>query len=201
MKKLFKYINPYFWIKKCIYIHKKNSLLKSFLKVGSLETDFMHHRIITPERLKIGRDVFMGEGIYISAKANISDRVMFGPQCMIIGGDHLFGVIGKYPAYLSHPIIEEAYKLITIEEDVWCGARTLILKNVKIGKGAVIGAGSVVVKDIPPYTVAVGNPCKPVRKIFSDEDLKNHLLLLKYDKNEIEQYISERNTYFPKGVN
>ena len=49
-------------------------------------------------------------------------------------------------------------KPVIIEDDVWIGTKTILLPGVHIGKGAIIGAGSVVTKNIPPYTIAVGNP-------------------------------------------
>ena len=54
---------------------------------------------------------------------------------------------------------------ITIGDGAWLGAGSIVLPGITIGKYAVIGAGSVVTKDIPDYTVAVGNPCRPIRKI------------------------------------
>lgn len=72
----------------------------------------------------------------------------------------------------SHPIIAEQRnngilisKPIHIEDDVWIGANSTICAGVTIGKGSVSGAGSVVVKDIPAGVVAVGNPCRVMRKI------------------------------------
>jgi acetyltransferase-like isoleucine patch superfamily enzyme len=53
---------------------------------------------------------------------------------------------------------------ITIKDGVWVGFGTLILPGVTIGEKAIIGAGSVVTKDIPAYTIAVGIPCKPIKK-------------------------------------
>ena len=52
---------------------------------------------------------------------------------------------------------------ITVEDDVWIGANSVILPGVHINKGAIIGAGSVVTKDIPPYAIAVGNPAKVIK--------------------------------------
>ena len=52
---------------------------------------------------------------------------------------------------------------VIIEDDVWIGARAIILPGVIIGKGSVIGAGAVVAKSIPPYSVAVGNPARVVK--------------------------------------
>jgi len=54
---------------------------------------------------------------------------------------------------------------IVVEDDVWIGANCVILPRVRIGEGAVIGAGSIVTKDIPSNVVAVGNPCKPIKEI------------------------------------
>lgn len=55
-------------------------------------------------------------------------------------------------------------KGIEIDEDVWTGAGVRVLDGVHIGRGAVVGAGSVVTKDIPPFTVNVGNPAKTIRR-------------------------------------
>lgn len=145
--------------------------------------------------IKIGKDVFLGESLFISAEVEIGDRVMFGPECMIIGGDHIFEQIGQYPRFII-PKNRENCKKIIIEEDVWFGSRVIILKNAYVKKGAVIGAGSVITKKLPPYCVSAGNPCKPLRKIFSDEELFQHMKLLKYSDIEIKNTIEERNTFF-----
>lgn len=58
---------------------------------------------------------------------------------------------------------------INIEEDVWIGSNSVILSGVTIGRGSIIGAGSVVTKNIPRYSIAVGNPAKVLKKRFSDE--------------------------------
>lgn len=63
-------------------------------------------------------------------------------------------------------------KPINIGENVWIGANATVLSGVTIGKNSVIGAGSVVTKDIPENVVAVGNPCRVLRAI-TDEDKKN----------------------------
>lgn len=63
-------------------------------------------------------------------------------------------------------------KPITIEDDVWIGANATVCGGVTIGKGSIIGAGSVVNKDIPPGVIAVGNPCRILREI-TEEDVIN----------------------------
>ncbi|MGQ3888992.1 type B chloramphenicol O-acetyltransferase [Legionella sp. CNM-1927-20] len=63
-----------------------------------------------------------------------------------------------------------------VGHDVWIGAEAMIMPGIKIGHGAVIGARAMVTKDVEPYTIVVGNPAKPIRKRFSDDQIK---LLLK----------------------
>lgn len=60
---------------------------------------------------------------------------------------------------------------IIIEDDVWVGSNVSILSGVTIGRGSVIGAGAVVTKDIPPYSIAAGNPCKVLKKRFDDSTI------------------------------
>ena len=74
-----------------------------------------------------------------------------------------FGVLGNY---LENKIaLEIDNKEIIIEDDVWIGFNSIILKGVKIGRGAIIGAGSIVTKDVEPWTLNVGNPIKAIKKL------------------------------------
>ena len=63
---------------------------------------------------------------------------------------------------------------VVIEDDVWVGSNAIILHSVKIGRGAVIGAGSVVTKDVEPYAVIVGYSAKKIKNRFSDEEIVIH---------------------------
>jgi maltose O-acetyltransferase len=117
---------------------------------------------ITPELTEIGDNVFIGERPHFSGPVTIEDNVMFGPRVMLLSGNHKFGVRGESPRFLE----PDPPKRIVIGRDAWLGAGVIVLDGVKIGEGAVIGAGSVVTKEIPPFVVAVGNPCRPIRNIF-----------------------------------
>lgn len=120
-------------------------------------------RTVAPEaKITIGNDVGVS-GCTISASKSISigDRVLIGSGTAIVDQDahpldpddrrHGVGKIGRAP--------------VVIEDDVFIGARTIVLKGVRIGKGCTIGAGSVVVKSIPPYSIAAGNPAKVIRSL------------------------------------
>ena len=85
-------------------------------------------------------------------KVSIGDNVMFGPHVMISTATHPIDPIKRRDTEFGKPII--------IGNDVWIGGNVSILPGVTIGHNCVIGAGSVVVHDIPDNSVAVGNPCK-----------------------------------------
>ena len=88
----------------------------------------------------------------------IGENVLIGPKVFISDSDHTFHD-PQTPIYLQ-PIL---YGPVTVEDDVFIGANVTILKNVHIGRGAVIGAGSDVVRDVPAYAVVVGNPGRVVK--------------------------------------
>lgn len=121
-------------------------------------------------------DGFGGSGVVICAatKVIIGDRVMIGANSTITDTDsHPIHFADRHPLAHGQPA-EYAYSKtvsapVVIEDDVFIGMHTLILKGVRIGRGAVIGAGSVVVKDIPAETIAAGNPARPLRKV-SEQD-------------------------------
>ncbi|MBQ8669396.1 sugar O-acetyltransferase [bacterium] len=92
------------------------------------------------------------------AKIKVGDNTFIGPNC------GFYTAIHPLKAEERNKGIESA-KPITIGKNVWIGGGVTILPDVTIGNGAVIGAGSVVTKDIPSNVVAVGNPCKVIKKI------------------------------------
>ena len=82
---------------------------------------------------------------------------------------------------------KEFDKDIVVEDDVWIGTRAIILKGVTIHKGAIVGAGAVVTKDVPPYSIVAGNPAKIVKMRFTDEEIKKHEAILLEKANKYEQ--------------
>jgi acetyltransferase-like isoleucine patch superfamily enzyme len=150
---------------------------------------FSDHR-----NIEVGDNVFIADNSVIAGiiPIKIGNNVMFGPEVMIMGGDHNMSVVGKPMRYVH---TGGRNIPIELEDDVWVGARVLILKGVKIHEGAVVGAGSLVTKALPPYSVNVGSPCKTLKCRFSKEDLKEHLKLVKskYTFEEIEKMYNEIN--------
>ncbi len=111
-------------------------------------------------------DIEIGENTYIGPYTCMSGaRIKIGKHCLIASHSGIYANNHNY-ADPTRNIKEQgnSYKGITIEDDCWLGCGVKVLDGVTIGKGSVIGAGAVVTKDIPPYSVAVGVPAKVVSK-------------------------------------
>ena len=106
------------------------------------------------------------------AKIYIEDYALFGPGVTIITGDHRKDIIGKHIIELTDADkTSEDDQDVVIGKGAWIGAGAIILKGVHIGADAIVAAGSVVTKDIPPYSLAVGNPCRVIRKITEKDHM------------------------------
>ncbi len=105
----------------------------------------------------IGRD---NDFNCLLAKVKIGSYVMTGPEVMFITGDHRMDVVGRRMIEISNDEkLPENDQDIIVEDDVWIGARSIILKGVTIGRGAVVAAGSIVTKNVEPYSVVGGGSC------------------------------------------
>lgn len=121
-----------------------------------------------------GNHIYIGpRAVFLAANANIKigDYVMLGPEVMIITGDHRTDVIGEYMYNVKEKLPENDAEVI-IENDVWIGARSILLKGVKIGEGSIIAAGAVVVKDVPPYSIYINKD--KIFPRFTNEELELH---------------------------
>ena len=132
----------------------------------------------------VGDDVFFGPSnlFMCSSKApiTIGNHVMFGPNVTMISGDHRIDIPGRYMSEIKdNDKLQENDLPIVLEGDNWIGANAIILKGVKIGVGAVVAAGAVVTKDVPPYKIVGGVPAKVISERFNDEQLKIHLEIMK----------------------
>ena len=125
--------------------------------------------ILSPLMVDYGYNIYIGEGSFLNhniylmdcAKITIGKKCFIGPNC------------GFYTAI--HPTIVEKRneglemaKPITLSDNIWIGADVTILPGIKIGEGSIIGAKSLVSKDIPAGVIAFGNPCKVVKRVIDN---------------------------------
>lgn len=102
-----------------------------------------------------------GGCLWATDSITIGNHVNIGANCIIMDGDiHNIDWKLRHIDRTSEFPIPYKHRPITIEDDVWIGANSIILKGVTIGARSIIGAGSVVTKDIPADCIAAGNPCK-----------------------------------------
>lgn len=125
----------------------------------------------------VGKDVNIERGAQITSKMRVGDRsgvginammhgeviigdnVMMGPECIVYTRNHAF-------ADVNIPMRDQGFSEehpVIIGNDVWIGGRVIILPGVKVGDGAIIGAGAVVTKDVPDYAIVGGNPAKVIK--------------------------------------
>lgn len=128
--------------------------------------------------ISIGDWCYIGEGarVWSSSSIRIGDRVLISHNVNIF--DSLTHPVNarqrheqfKAIAESGHPgSIDLGEKPVILGDDAWIGANAIILRGVTIGKAAIVGAGSVVTRDIPPFTIVSGNPANIVREITPDE--------------------------------
>lgn len=144
--------------------YRTELLKKLFKKTGE------HIYIEPPFHCDYGSNISVGEKFYANFdciildvnEVVIGDNVLFAPKVCVFTAGH------PIDADVRNSFVEYGKK-VTIGNNVWVGGCTVINPGVTIGNNVVIGSGSVVTKDIPDNVIAVGNPCKVLRKI-TDED-------------------------------
>lgn len=145
----------------------RNLFLRFYLdRIGNRSNVQMRCRFLNGRRVSLGANNVVNFGCtFDGRKFNITtgDNVSIGPEASIL-------TLGHDP---QSPDFADKGGDITIGDRVWIGYRALILPGVKIGDGAVVGAGSVVTKDVEPFTIVAGNPAKPIGQ--RNKDLRYEL--------------------------
>ncbi|KIW02035.1 uncharacterized protein PV09_06538 [Verruconis gallopava] len=126
-----------------------------------------------PVHVDYGTNLKVGEGVFINFNCTFLDtctitvgaRTLLGPNVSLFSGTHPLD-----PAVRRGTAGPELGRPITIGEDCWIGGNAIILPGVKLGRGVVVGAGSVVTKDVPDFWVVAGNPARMLRKIETTMD-------------------------------
>lgn len=109
--------------------------------------------------IEIGDDSSLGIDCMIPYDLKVGKDVMMGPYVTIVGENHNFArrdIPMRLQGYQKFPPVR-------IEDDVWIGACAIILPGITIGRGAIIAAGAVVTKDVPPYAICGGNPARVIK--------------------------------------
>lgn len=126
--------------------------------------------------IQIGERTFIGDSALISAQ-----KITVGDDVLIAGGATVFDHNSHAISWQSRSrdVIDwrkgmkdwgqVKCKPVTIQSKAWIGFKTIILKGVTIGEGAIVGAGSVVTTDVPPFTIVAGNPAKVIRELTLSE--------------------------------
>ena len=114
--------------------------------------------------IEVGKNFFANYNCTIIdvAKVKIGDNCQMAPNVAIYTAGHPLHPVSRNSMY-------EYGISVTIGDNVWIGGNTVIMPGVHIGSNTVIGAGSVVTKDIPDWVVAVGNPCRVIKQITEDD--------------------------------
>lgn len=159
MKKIFQFIfltfirhTPENWGKlRSFFVRKYVKKVGSNVSVG--RKCFIHKNTEIGDNSGVGYDCVINNGV------TIGKNVMMGPEVLIYTQNH-------NTRDVDIPMREQGMREmcpVIIEDDVWIGARVVILPGVTIGHGSVVGACAVVSKDVPPYSVYVGNPGRVVK--------------------------------------
>ncbi|TVY68741.1 putative acetyltransferase [Lachnellula suecica] len=125
-----------------------------------------------PVKLDYGYNVRVGKGAFVNSNCTfintlpitIGARTLIGPNCSFFSGSH------PLDPFLRNGINgPEAGAPISIGEDCWFGGNAIVLPGVTIGRGATVGAGSVVTRDVEAFTVVAGNPARVIRRVVPEE--------------------------------
>jgi acetyltransferase-like isoleucine patch superfamily enzyme len=146
----------------------------SYLSFGSDIHIGKGTRLWAPKLLRIGNNVYIGKQVHIEANCEIGDYCLLANRVAIVGRhDHDFTAIGfpvRYAPWVGSHRFPSPYadEKAVIESDVWLGYGVIVLTGLTVGRGAIVAAGSIVTKDIPPYSIAAGVPARVIGQRFTD---------------------------------
>lgn len=143
-------------------------------------------RLWAKSKLEIGHNFYIGRFSQIECDAVIGNNVIFANHVSLVGRyDHHYQTVGVPIAHAPR-IRSPDYswkglgQVVMIGDDVWIGYGSVVLSGVSIGEGCIVAAGSVVSKDVPPYSIVGGVPARFIRQRFDTEaDLEKHLRLVR----------------------
>ena len=133
-------------------------------------------RFWSPHRhITLGNDVGIGNGCTFLVDTEIGNKVLIATNVAFLNrDDHRYDIVGKA---IWDSGRGDKYKIV-IEDDVWIGYGVTILSPTRINRGAIVAAGSVVVKDVPQYAIVGGVPAKVLKMRFTPEEIIEHERIL-----------------------
>lgn len=141
------------------FCNKIRSFIVSQSIIKSGKNNKINKGVLISENLKLGDNVVINEGVRIRKGCSIGSFVELAPGVTLLTQNHEFNDIN---VPITNQGVSEL-KGIVIEDDVWVGTNAIVLPGITLSKGTVIGAGSVVTKDFPKYSVVAGNPARLIR--------------------------------------
>lgn len=142
-----------------------------------------------PNKISIGNNVYIGKYCTLQADMEIGNNINIANNVGLIGKyDHDFSKVGvniKDAPWIG----DENYdfkgkgKKIIIEDDVWIGFGAIVFTGIVIHRGAIVAAGSVVTRDVPPYAIVGGNPARILGQRFTEQEIKKHEEILYTERN------------------
>lgn len=167
LRKIYRALNRKLAIRKNVYVGRN-------LVIGA------GGYVRAPDRLEIGDNVNIGRNCYIACNGRIGNNVLISSYVGIAGRrDHDMKEIGTpitHAAWIYSADVDSSgpEHAIEIGDDVWIGYNVFLLSGITVGRGAVIGAGALVIADVPPYAIMVGNPARQVGSRFTPEEIARH---------------------------
>ena len=172
------------------YAASSNCMLRKGVRVTTCLTlednvRIFKNCIIDGGPVSIGRGTNLLAGNWVSGPIRIGRYCAIAPNSRFLSANHRMNWAGMqvrfYKEIVGAPFCGENKGGIEVGSDVWVGTRVIITPGVRVGDGAVIGAGSIVTKDVPPYSITAGNPAKHRRYRFSSEIIEQLLSLKWWD--------------------
>jgi acetyltransferase-like isoleucine patch superfamily enzyme len=160
------------WKKRALFMLLMRLKGQRFKKTGKCFFSQGARSVFKKNSIEAGDYVFIGLDAYIYANVKIGNFVMLASHVTIVGGDHRFDIVGVPVRFAGRDGLEEL--LTVIEDDVWIGHGCIIIAGTRIGRGAIVAAGSVVTKDVEPYTIVGGIPAKFIKYRFTPEQQQEH---------------------------
>ena len=160
-KKLFNFIEAlsYYianhWIANVPSFHLRHWYLRRILRFSIGGNSSIHMGVfVTGRNIKLGNHVVINRRVYLDGRigVEIHNNVSISPEVYIISMEH----------DPNDPLFATRGGTVTIDDNVWIGSRAMILPGIHIGKGAVVGAGAVVTRDVLPYQIVAGVPARVI---------------------------------------